>query len=149
MITPQTAVKVTIISALTVMGALIAGTWGAANAFKSKTDAAEMKEAWGQIGIKANQVDVAALDRRIWLAETEAKLAAQRQEWLLQDIKKANEKLDFLITELITSRRKGGEGSANSGSSGSTRPGEGSGTKSSPTPDSISSSPGPNPLSGQ
>jgi hypothetical protein len=148
MITPQTAVKVTIISALTVMGALIAGTWGAANAFKSKADAAEMKEAWGQIGVKASQADVAALDRRIWMAETEAKLAAQRQEYILQDVKKANEKLDFLITNLITGTRKGGEASANPGS-GSGRPGDsGPGTKNSPTPDSISPS-GPNPLSGQ
>jgi hypothetical protein len=115
--------------------------WGKAD----KSEVQSLKEAvWN----KASEQEVSDLTRRVWMAETEAKLSAQRQEWLLQDLKKANEKLDFLINELITSRRKGGEPSANTGGSGSSRPGEGPAARSQPTPGNIPST-GPNPLGNQ
>lgn len=109
-----------------------------------KADKAEVQQVRDRMYTKADQAEVSDLTRRVWLAETDLKLAAQQQQYILQDLKKANEKLDLLINTLIN--RRGGEASANTGGSATSRPGESAGTRSS---DSGSSPVGPNPLSGQ
>lgn len=152
MITPTTAVKVTVALAITILTSVITGTWWTANAFGEKADRSELKEAWGRIGTKADQQEVTDLTNRAWKSEREMALAVQRQEVAIEEIKKANKKLDDLMYELVTRPRRTGDASINPGGSvgsGSVRPGEGvsPGSKSRPDPSSAPSA-GPNPLGG-
>jgi hypothetical protein len=62
---------------------------------------------WSEVSEKAERKEVETLAARVSEAETAIKLSNQNQAWILQDVKKANEKLDYIIMEMSRIRDPG------------------------------------------
>jgi septal ring factor EnvC (AmiA/AmiB activator) len=79
-LSPGTKATITL-SSLAAAGAFI---WAASAAFAGKADKAEISD----------------MDKRIYAAERAQVRAEEQSKWILEDIKKANEKLDKILTAL-------------------------------------------------
>jgi hypothetical protein len=58
---------------------------------------------WG----KADKSEVSELDKRIQASETAQAVSIESQKWILQDLQKANEKLDKILNALYFPRDPG------------------------------------------
>lgn len=103
---------------------------------------------------KADRSELKTVDDRLRSEEVSHADVKRYAEWISQDVKKANDKLDKiderlqrLIETMLASRRRGGDAGANDGNSPGL-PGKDSG-KPSPQPSINGGNPvGPNPLNG-
>lgn len=112
-----------------------------------KANVGEVDDVKATLSVKADRSELKTVDDRLRAEETSHAVANKNTEWILQDVKKANEKLDRLLETLIANRRRNGESGANDGNSPGL-PGKDSG-KPAPQPSFNGGNPvGPNPLNG-